>query len=280
MSNLHKLFYKDYYKCEVEIEEDRNGKKHKVSKKVSYHFLTDESNSKKIQGHNNKILNHPDGVNKSLINATLEPIPNEVCVWDDKTNSFSLKTLYPGLITGVGIDHEAGVEGEFKLGIHFDYTYGMPVIYGSSVKGVLKTYFKDFAKDFDNSFIEDELKEFEKDIFEGKNHDKNSSGNKKPIYCRDIFFDAIIAGENEKGKILDSDTLCPHNENPLKNPNPISFLKIASGVIIQFRFKLVDSKIGNKEIKVIDKLAIFENILTTVGIGAKTNVGYGQFTKI
>ncbi len=45
---------------------------------------------------------------------------------------------------------------------------------------------------------------------------------------------------------------------------------------MEFRFKLVDTKIGNKELKKEDKLNLFKEILTTMGIGAKTNVGYGQ----
>lgn len=56
--------------------------------------------------------------------------------------SFTLSVCYPGLVTGVGIGHEAKIEEEFKLGIHLDYTTGLPVIYGSSVKGVLRSAFE------------------------------------------------------------------------------------------------------------------------------------------
>ena len=38
--------------------------------------------------------------------------------------AFNMKIAYPGLVTGIGINHEASIEGEFKLGMHFDYTYG------------------------------------------------------------------------------------------------------------------------------------------------------------
>jgi CRISPR/Cas system CMR subunit Cmr6 (Cas7 group RAMP superfamily) len=38
----------------------------------------------------------------------------------------------------------------------------------------------------------------------------------------------------------------------------------------------VDSVFGEKVFKKEDKLKLFENILKTVGVGAKTNVGYGQ----
>lgn len=251
--NLHKLYYKDYY-CY---------KRDKDDKSVSFKYLlNDESEITK----NSDNLN---AVNALLTSSKLEKIPNEVCC---EEHSFNLKTIYPGLITGVGLDHEAGVEGEFKLGVHFDYTYGMPVIYGSTVKGVLKSYFKDFLPEK----LKNELVKICEDIFEGK----RSDGSNKSMYERDIFFDAVIVKENSQGKILDTDTICPHGDNPLKNPTPITFLKIASGVTIHFRFKLVDSTVGDLVISAKDKSDIFKKILMAVGIGAKTNIGYGQLTEV
>lgn len=186
-----------------------------------------------------------------------EVSPNEL------DNRFSLDIAYPGLVTGVGINHEAKIEGEFKLGVHFDWTYGMPVVYGSSVKGVLRAYFMDFYPDK----AQPNAKDVFNDIFEG---------GKKSIYDRDIFFDAVITHTDPKGRILCSDSITPHGDNPLKNPIPITFLKIAPGCKLEFRFKLVDTKIGDNVFKKEDKLKLFQEILTTVGIGAKTNVGYGQ----
>ncbi|GHU75942.1 type III-B CRISPR module RAMP protein Cmr6 [Bacteroidia bacterium] len=255
--NLHKLFYKDYFK-----------------------YVVFQLNGDKVTAQNK-----PN--NSLLLNATCEEIPKP----ENVNISFPLTVVYPGLITGVGIDHQANIEGEFKLGVHFDYTYGMPVVYGSSVKGVLSAYFVDFLETKpseeilkkndilkklyerikDEDWKKKDFEDFRIDIFESKN---------KSIYNRDIFFDAVIVEANKLDKILDSDTLCPHGENPLKNPIPISFLKIASGVKMEFRFKLVDSEIGNKKLTADEKKTIFETILKTVGVGAKTNVGYGQFTDI
>ena len=143
----------------------------------------------------------------------------------------------------------------------------MPVVYGSSVKGVLRSYFKEFYVPKDNQPTEEEAFN---DIFEG-------SG--KSIYDRDIFFDAVIVKADKKGRILCSDSITPHKD-PLKNPIPITFMKIAPGCTIEFRFKLVDTKItkDGKEyvLKAEEKEKLFKEILTTVGVGAKTNVGYGQ----
>ena len=214
----------------------------------------------------------PDGVKKEIKrrNASLcignlfEKMPPLDC----SEQSFELEVLYPGLVTGIGINHEAKIEGEFKLGVHFDWTYGMPVIYGSSVKGVLKSYFKEFYKPKGGQPSAEDAIE---DIF---------NGGKKSIYRRDIFFDAVIIKADNKGRILCSDSITPHGDNPLKNPVPITFLKIAPGCQLEFRIKLVPTEF-EKDGKVLtlspeDKLNLFKEILTTVGIGAKTNVGYGQ----
>lgn len=196
-----------------------------------------------------------------------------------KDYHFELKISYPGLVTGVGINHEAKIEGEFKLGVHFDYTYGMPVVYGSSVKGVLRAWFKEFYQPTeDMPSVEDVFN----DIFEGRDitEEKNANDGKKyykSIYNRDIFFDAVITKEDSKGRILCSDSITPHGANPLKNPTPITFLKIAPGCTMEFRFKLVDSEIDGKKFSADQKKALFEEIIKTVGVGAKTNVGYGQF---
>lgn len=233
INNIGKLFYKDYYK-EVNFENVINGI---------------ESSPGQI---NQKI--------KSSAHLTIaNPIGTEEC------SSFRAKILYPGLVTGVGLEHNSkNIKGGYNLGMHFDYTWGMPVVYGSSVKGVLREYFKEFYEG------EIDKQKLEEDIFSGKVGNENKS-----IYHRDIFFDAVIT-KTYNGHLLEDDSITPHGDNPLKNPLPITMLKIAPGCEIEFRFRLVDSVVGGKAFKKEEKLKLFENILKTVGVGAKTNVGYGQ----
>ena len=260
MRNLHKLYYKDYFK---KVDFRRN-----LDSKVKTKVL--ESNEKAIL-ESNRLLTKP--VSKSdLPDDKLEGYA------DDK---FELQVQYPGLVTGIGIRHEASVKGEFKLGMHFDYTTGLPVIYGSSVKGVLRAYFKD---KYEKEGVD--VDALIADIFDGKDYsDRNTeleNRKSKPMYDRDVFFDAIIVEANKKGKILDSDALASHggdkHDDPFAEPNPIAFVKIASGVTLRFRFILRVTKDGDKVVMTGgDKLNIFQDILTTFGIGAKTNVGYGQF---
>lgn len=238
MRNLYKSYYKDYFN------------------NLDFGYLLNNGEGPKAEiKRRNRSLTAPNLLHKIPQNALVN-------------KSFELKIDYPGLVTGVGITHEAKIEGEFKLGVHFDWTFGMPVVYGSSVKGVLKSYFKEF---YDPKEGQPTVEDAIEDIFDG---------GKKSIYQRDIFFDAVIIGTDKTGRILCSDSITPHGDNPLKNPIPITFLKIAPGCKLEFRFKLVPTEIvkDGKTLRISaqEKLDIFKEILTTVGIGAKTNVGYGQ----
>lgn len=243
INNIGKLFYKDYYK-EVKWENILFAK-------------TDED----------KVLKIDNTIKKSQLFEINKPI-------SDINSTISATIQYPGLVTGVGLTHDAKVG--YKLGMHFDYTYGMPIVYGSSVKGVLKTYFKDFfLKHYPDR--ESDVESLMKLIFEGKNPEygeKKDTPKYISIYERDVFFDAVIVDSYE-GHFLEDDFITPHPD-PLKNPTPIKMLKIAPGCKIEFRFKLNNHKIKDREYTSDFILKIFEDILTTVGIGAKTNVGYGQ----
>lgn len=171
---------------------------------------------------------------------------------------FTLKVLTPGLLIGSGLSHGiTGEDDDFKTGMQFDYTTGLPIIPGSSVKGVLKSYFKDFApKDVHAEAL---LKQ----IFE--------EGNNK-----DIFADALITKAGKNGRVVGEDYITPHYPNLLKDPKPIKILKVLPGVEFTFCLKLSGS-IGMDASK---KEACFKEILQMVGIGAKTNVGYGRLKEV
>lgn len=243
-NNISKLFYKDYYQD------------------VDFHYVLDGKDPDK-----NMVKNSIGKMNKKIKESILVKIPRLSCV----THSFSAKIAYPGLITGTGLVHDSKkLDGAFNLGMHFDYTFGMPIVYGSSVKGVLCRYFKEFYKG------EIDKEKLQKDIFSGE----ASDGTNKSIYKRDIFFDAVILkpymDEKKIPHLLEDDSITPHTEGPLKNPTPITMLKIAPGCEIEFRFQLHDSVVDGLKFSVEDKQELFKEILKTVGIGAKTNVGYGQ----
>lgn len=123
-------------------------------------------------------------------------------------------------------------------------------------------------------------------IFEGLNVTKCTD---KPVYYsiyqRDIFHDAYPMEENNRGELFGTDSITPHArpgvpyvEAMLKNPTPLLFLKVLPNVQYHFCFdlKITDTIPG---IGATEKRELFETLLCTFGIGAKTNVGYGQFSK-
>ncbi len=213
----------------------------------------------------------------------------------ENLQSFTFITTYPGLVLGTGYHHETGVEGEFKIGFYFDHTTGLPVIPGSSVKGLLRSAFpnrenKKLTDEYKNpraaylQEIFEELKfenlesinidNLELEIFEGiKNKDaKKASEKYLPMNERDIFHDAFPEKVSDDDGLFSDDFITPHGDNPLKNPIPLKFLKVSPGVSFQFIFDLKDGIITKEE-----KLKLLLNIVLDMGVGAKTNVGYGQF---
>lgn len=171
------------------------------------------------------------------------------------TTHFSARTTYPGLLLGSGNSHELpDIKGQAILGFHFDYTSGLPIIQGSSIKGVLRSAFK--HGEYIQELLKNEtldVKELEKEIFENS----------------DIFFDATIS--NVEGKILGDDYIAPH-ANELKDPIPLRFIKVLPNITFRFDFELSDGLITKEQ-----KSKLFQEILEDLGLGAKTNVGYGKF---
>jgi len=218
-------------------------------------------------------------------------------------HAFSIKTIYPGLICGIGYEHEIGLKNELKFGFAFDHTTGLPYIPGSSVKGTLRSAFchAEYPKSIIDNWINtnkipgkitnriDDLKriindidwkKLENHIFEGVNY---SDGKPLSVYKKAIFFDAFISDKTTNKLFLADDYITCHQNkiaelSPFTNPNPVRFLKVRSDVEFTFGFRILDITKDEAIIFHADILKeLFKNILLDLGIGAKTNVGYGQF---
>lgn len=202
--------------------------------------------------------------------------------------SLTFRTIYPGLVIGLGLSHGTPAESDLKCGFQFDYATGLPVIPGSSVKGVIRSVFPDLdgkAEDERNQQkiryiahlvhqqgiglqperMDSTVRQLTKQIFE---HD---DAGRKGV---DVFMDAILTGP-ATGPFLADDFLAPHKGH--KDPVPIQFLKVLPGIQFTFYFKLTPFCIDGKA---VDKLALFRKILEDVGVGAKTNVGYGHLKAV
>jgi len=281
-ANLGFLFYKDYYSgLNLTVKE---GNENELKKKLT--TLT-KTRSWKVTDKNDLILIDENNL-------------------EINQNGFKLNTTYPGLLIGAGYEHEIHTKEELKLGFYFDSTTGMPVLSGSAVKGALRSAFPQWEKHkdtpseikegktkliynwlhpeitFENIILKtakEEVEQIEAAIFEGV-----YQGKRLGLYNRDIFFDAIIVNPSmystTKNQILGTDSITPHiqeglsyESSMLKNPTPLPFIKVLPGITFLFQFDLKDNVLSKEK-----KLSLFNNILMFFGIGAKTNVGYGQFS--
>jgi len=251
-ANLGWLFYKDYF-------DD-----------INYHDLKSQQNEDNINKKVENIINQKPTISKQ---GTLGNI------------TFEATTTYPGLLLGSGTTHELPeVKSQAILGFHFDYTTGLPIIAGSSIKGVLRSAFKhseyiqELLKEKNINLSKEEIKKLEVEVFGQENGDKEVSAGK------DIFFDATLVGVLAGGKILNDDYITPHKNrkkiedekgnllaDELFDPIPLRFIKVLGGVKFKFDFELQDSIIKKE-----DKATLFTQILIDLGVGAKTNVGYGK----
>jgi CRISPR-associated protein Cmr6 len=257
MLNIHKLFYKDYFK---RPDKDKD---------------TDKFLFRGIEEINNQIIGSNFSHNQLIAKELLIG-----------SHSICLTTKYPGLLVGSGYDHETHTDKEFKLGFSFDFTTGLPIIPGSSVKGVLRSAFRKGISNQPYGLVLALLQDIKKDIkvedclrleteLFGDSEDHSTS-----MIDRDIFHDAII-DPNHTGQFMANDFITPHRNrnNPemsaYTNPIPLQFLKIKPNVPIRFQFEMNVRK--NQILTPQERLKFYEEILRLLGVGAKTRVGYGKF---
>ena len=192
--------------------------------------------------------------------------------------TFSLETIYPGLMIGTGNPHDLKSKGSIYSGFSFDYVTGLPYIPGSSVKGVLKSVFP--KKEDTKDDINQQKMKYIQSLLKPGLSDKEIYGLKDNIFeDNDVFLDAYpcpTSKKNTKQQCLALEFITPHSDI-IKNPIPINCLKVKPGISFEFGFYLNECQLSDEvQITVKEKIELFKTILTDVGIGAKTNVGFGQ----
>ncbi len=291
-TNFGYIYYKEFFKyLNISTEGTdvtENGKT--VTKFYFYPPLTKQITVQERGREKKKTIDSEFGkFNKKFLEFELKKEDVEDFANKFKENSigkgFCIKTVYPGLLSGSGYLHEVGEnKDEFQLGFYFDYTTGLPVIPASSIKGVLRdacemrkgAYLKDIIKKLGIDIPDFDTQQFVKTVFEGKTIIEKDGKQKEvgiSIYQRDIFHDAFPI--KSKKTLFGSDYIT-HHEHPLKNPNPVKFLRVQPEVIYQFQFDLKDSN----GLTAQQKQAVFKQMILDLGLGAKTNIGYGQFEEI
>jgi CRISPR-associated protein Cmr6 len=301
--NLKHQFYRAYYKgIDLRKFEEKEDQK-KIEKRNEPKFKEiNESLFKTV-----KIGDHP--FNKVLKNQ-----------WGDQFRTLKLKTTYPGLFLGSGYNHETGNVGEFKLGLHFDHTTGLPTVPGHSVKGVIRSAFPGYnfnrqKETFEPSpgKVEQEARtqyiasllgkvwpdveneerralrklvhQLELTLFERVDVEVTQKYEGRVHYLPSpkwtVFFDAHLSSpeKQESVQVLGPDAITPHGDDPLRNPIPRPFVKVLPEIPILFAFRIPKIQIADETFTEEQMLALFTEILLSLGIGAKTNVGYGRLVQ-
>lgn len=274
--NLRNFFYRGYYK---DLD---------YYKIIEGQAKTDKDVGRFFSGKNSTLLAYsaPEQAIE-LLAAVHNKLPDYV--------DLPLQTSGQGLLIGIGYSHETGSLGENKLGFYFDPTSGLPVLPGHSVKGALRAAFPqktdppkvqkakakwlaDILRKHGVKMPEGEELDFIQklalSIFEGL----DAEGKTRPISRHDIFLEAVMTQSGRP--FLGRDALTPHDrEKGLENPKPIPFIKVLPGVAFRFAFLLRQSEIDEIEVTTGAKKELFDTILCTLGVGAKTRGGYGIFEK-
>lgn len=168
--------------------------------------------------------------------------------------SFGLTTA-SRLVCGMGYDHP------LENGFMFDWTSGLPVIPGSSLKGIALDCCPEVEK---------------KEIFGSE----ETGG-------QIIFFPAYPCLKHGQG-FLELDVMTPHYQpyysDPKKNPPadwyspvPLHFLTVPEGIKYCFRLANRNNLMDKNSPLLIKAKDILIYALTELGVGAKTSVFYGYF---
>lgn len=266
--NMSYIYYHEYFEGLKVVKEEKNATVFELKEvsKGKGKFKTSEEQFRE----RNKAL---QDFEFDLSMSPLKDLPN--------IQTFSLTTVYPGLMIGIGNPHDLKSKGSLYSGFSFDYVTGLPYIPGSSVKGVLKSVFP--TKEDTEEDINIQKMGYIKSILSAELTDEQIYELKDNIFeNNDAFLDAYpcpTSKNKTQQKCLALEFITPHSDI-IKNPIPINCLKIKPGVSFTFAFYLKDSHLSDGiNITVDQKLKLFKTILTDIGIGAKTNVGFGQLVE-
>lgn len=225
---------------------------------------------------------------------------------------------YPGALIGSGYPHMMGKKkGEIQNGFCFDHISGSPYYPGSSLKGLLEDPFQRALsgrteeregylyyvtriieeKTGKKGLTKEDVANIWRQSFQGivlseKSQDDINEDKQKQIqelrecmYDRDVFYDAYVTNignnpYNSNKDILGLDYITPHEK--LKDPTPVTILRMMPGVELTFTMFLHDVKKpqGGVLLSADEKAEVFVAIIEDMGIGSKTNLGYGVLKSV
>lgn len=199
-----------------------------------------------------------------------------------------LRVSYPGMLIGLGYSHSSNLSTdespEIALGISLDYVTGLPLVPGSTVKGIIRSAFRTHPE-FVCALASD-LGLNDKDVADLEQISFGRPQESKASKCvqetgDDVFYDAWPSAPNPDGHLFGIESITPHiSKDPayqgLTGPNTLTLLKIMPATEFCFCFHLKDSLLPSGiTVTAERKMSLYQAILCEMGVGAKTNVGFG-----
>jgi CRISPR-associated protein Cmr6 len=174
-------------------------------------------------------------------------------------------TLQAAAPIAIGLGNASPLE----IGITVHHTYGMPIIPGSALKGLCRRGARLLVK-------EGKLQQSAFDYLFG------TGGKADAAAGAVVFYDAWYDPSSVKGKPFHRDVITVHHPQyygsrgkipptDFDDPNPVPFLVVKPGA--QFFFALAAT--SKEWAEFAQKLLVW--CLANLGVGAKTNAGYGYF---
>ncbi len=214
--------------------------------------------------------------NQEIIKFSFRDVaPLKACKEIPGYEEFGLFTLYPGLLIGTGNPHGIAMAGAIKQGFSFDYVTGLPYVPGASLKGMLRSFFPGDIKDTEKN------REYEAMIkgIVGKDNVDVYALKKNMFENNDIFLGAFPIPCIGSEKLLEMEYITSHKEK-FKNPNPVSLIKVRPGIKFSFSFVFTDyAENGKTIVSAKEKMQLCKELILLMGIGAKTNTGFGRFSE-
>lgn len=256
---------------------------------------------------NKKIVNGKESTEKNyhkmehfnrIINCNL-PLNSDNYEYLKKRKNMLSNKLPFNLTTKTKIIVNHGQDSVLENSIAFHPYYGFPVIPGSAIKGVTRSFCEDFYEEIEN-LDEEKITA----IFGAQSKDKKAISNhrksEKASEGKVIFLDAwpSLKGIAEKNKnislrdFFETDVFTPHYQKYYQKKKsssddqegifpsddqksiPINFLAVKKKIEFEFVIALTSNS-KNIDLEIIKNFV--RNALKIYGIGAKTGSSYGYF---
>ncbi len=198
---------------------------------------------------------------------------------------------YVGLVfrseSRIIVGHSEGILSTiFEVGQVFDYVRGLPIIPGSSLKGLTRSFLERQCNDLGDEGFKKECLGLVRELFGYSDETASAS--------RLVFMDAYPVGVDGARSLILADVITPHyymGGQPVKNelmaePKPVLHVSVSPGTLFGVVIALRDRKAVDLLARLGELLGMPKNGLIALafavsaatkleGVGARTTKGYG-----